>query len=940
LTTKLRLASLLAVLAIAAIAFGATALTQRNDVLAGNPPDEYSLSVSAPLVVPIGTSFTVKLGIIHPYGVVDCSAADNTVAGSVPLGCYKGVSWKASYDSTIIATTAPPTAASFAKDPAAPSACNLKAVSQIGAGSSITAACADTSPSGVTLNYSGNAWNITFTCVGPGTSPLVMVAGTDTFVSDGLTNLPFHTHDNPTVSCIPTADAVVTKTGPATVNAGDPIVYTVICRNTGPQAWTEPVCADDLPDTIDVSNCTGVFPVVPSNCAVVSFDLDGDGIYGVPDNNGGSANACAFIPAFPGPFGLITNLIACQGESVLGPGASIPVNGSMKVVITVAAAADSCGDTLVDVGIASSNDNDSTTTPPTSGTEIVDPDFLDGVQPTDDNFAAFVTTVGACPVTIVKTGPAGGITGDAGAYTLTVSNAGPSQATGVVVTDTVPAGLTITSVVGTGCGFVGQLVTCNTGTLAAGGNSVITINFTMTTPGAYCNTAGATWVSGSTNSATTTSNEVCFTALPPFNGLVKCVDLNADTDTSDAGECPGQGEDTIQVNIWLCADQATDGIDNNGDSTVDNEAETCTKPGQGSLTISEQIFTRADCDTRNDDDDGDGEPVSNDPNSPGFRPECPSPTLQDFIDDNDGDGNGNVDKNGGEIGEGLGAFEFQLKFDHKIFDISIHSGVYDPTNNESGLAIDPNCGNGVDDGDPDTLIDAADPECWDNLWSNGRGVNCTMTIITENDIRFGCVSTPVFDPTNIEDGVDPLLVPNSCTDTLDNGGDSSADAADSDCFDFLGLQQLSGLIGATITVTPEADLIFRIKATKDNGVVRRLLDENCEVADIFGDIFPNTNAGLTPDCTDIDITIRRLEGDVDQDCDVDVNDAQRIAFRYGSFFGHLVFDPGFDLEPWPTGDFDIDIKDLQFIFGRISSTCSDPIPDNQDPLVATGVGQP
>jgi hypothetical protein len=330
---------------------------------------------------------------------------------------------------------------------------------------------------------------------------------------------------------------------------------------------------------------------------------------------------------------------------------------------------------------------------------------------------------------------------------------------------------------------------------------------------------------------------------------VKAVDLNGDTDTADPGETPAEGEDTIQVNVWLCVDQATDDIDNDGNSTADDEPATCDGPGQGDLTVFETIFTREDCDTRNDDDDGDGEPVSNDPNTPGYRPECPSPTLQDYIDDIDGDGNGNVDKDGGELPEGLGAFEFQLKFDHKIFDITI-------TPDSDWLPV-------------------------------GRTANCTMTIVTENDIRFGCVSTG----------------------------------------SVLGFPQASGAIGATITVSPEADLIFRIRPTKDNGVVRRLLDENCEVADIFGDIFPLTNAGLTEDCTDVDITIRRLEGDVDTDCDVDVNDAQRIAFRYGSFFGHLVYDQNYDMEPWPTADFDIDIKDLQFVFGRDGSTCQTPLPE-------------
>jgi hypothetical protein len=357
------------------------------------------------------------------------------------------------------------------------------------------------------------------------------------------------------------------------------------------------------------------------------------------------------------------------------------------------------------------------------------------------------------------------------------------------------------------------------------------------------------------------SLEVCVIVNPPFNGLVKGADVDGDT----VVDFPGEGEDTIEANLWICVNQFTDGIDNDGDSTIDNEDPTCPNTP---LEIGEYIFTSEDCDTRNDDDDGNGQPVDGtvaDGSTTDYvgsnpRPECPQPTISDYQ-------NGLVDKDGGEEPEGLGAFEFQLKFDHKIFDIEI------------------------------TESDEVGPDDW----ANGRTVNCSMTIITENDIRFGCVT------------VGPLP---------------------------LGHAQVSGILGATITVSPEADLIFRIRPGKDNGVVRRLLDENCEVADIFGDIFPDTNAGLTQDCTDIDLTVRRLEGDLDTDCDVDVLDAQRIAFRYGSFFGQLLFNQLYDLEPFVTGDFDIDIKDLQFVFGRDGSTCDDPLPDNQDPQSAEGVGQP
>ena len=131
--------------------------------------------------------------------------------------------------------------------------------------------------------------------------------------------------------------------------------------------------------------------------------------------------------------------------------------------------------------------------------------------------------------------------------------------------------------------------------------------------------------------------------------------------------------------------------------------------------------------------------------------------------------------------------------------------------------------------------------------------------------------------------------PTDCGDNIDNGPDGPKDVGDLDCWDDLGFALGSGEVAAVIHVLPEADLPFRIRPGKDNGVMRRLLDENCEVADIYGDIFPETNAGLTPDCSDIDITVRRLEGDLDMDCDVDVIDAQRIAFRYGSFFGQLLY---------------------------------------------------
>jgi len=266
-------------------------------------------------------------------------------------------------------------------------------------------------------------------------------------------------------------------------------------------------------------------------------------------------------------------------------------------------------------------------------------------------------------------------------------------------------------------------------------------------------------------------------------------------------------------------------IDTDGTSIIDLsnlwlcEGPTCTGPGQGELTIYELVSN-----------------VSNDP-------------------------------------DGAGAFEFQLKFDHKIFDIDI--------------------------------------EVTDWL-SNGvtRTVECDMSVITENWILFGCVSS----------GPGP--------------------------------GQMANGVAAIIHVTPQPDLKYRLTPGNDNGLVRPLLDENCEIADIWGHpielpgwandgidndgdtIIDEFGEGLAPGvgsggmlevCSDFAATVRILESDLNLDCTVDVLDQQAIAFRYGAFFGTLFYDPWFDLEPW-VDDFDIDIKDLQKVWGRDGSTCDVPIP--------------
>lgn len=541
-----------------------------------------------------------------------------------------------------------------------------------------------------------------------------------------------------------------------------------------------------------------------------------------------------------------------------------------------------------------------------------------------------------CVLPISKSNDVGGSApaGSSFNWTVQIDNPTTSPVTGVTVNDPIPAGLTVNSATPSDASTCDLTVQCTGVTIPASGSWTVVINVsvplsaagssftntassdatgtasdTVTVPGTglsvaksadvanaqvgnsivytvvVSNAAGASAATGVTISDTANDANVTITAASADEGY-SC------TNTASTVTCSGGNDitDTNPVTVTINADV----VDSVNNTCSDTATATSTNGGSASDTLDLQCLSASVLMQKDVSTAEVGDPV---PTTDANLFICQdSATCWDPSNPTVNNGYGHLVvleriSNQADT-DGLGAFEFQLKYDHKIFDIQICEG-YAP-----GLNPDGSCN-----------------QVSSFLYSTGRVPNaaggvggCDATIVTENFILFGCVSKNPVDGSG-----NPIITPGA----TGNG------------------------VLATIHVTPEADLASRLTPGQKNGVVRTLDDENCEAADIYGDplgtgtfdalgreiLLPGVvDGGLVQACEDATITVRMLEGDLNLDCSVDVTDDQMIAFRYGSFFGSLFYDPFFDLEP-ALKDLDIDIKDLQKVFGRNGSTCAAPIPD-------------
>jgi len=119
---------------------------------------------------------------------------------------------------------------------------------------------------------------------------------------------------------------------------------------------------------------------------------------------------------------------------------------------------------------------------------------------TNNVTAPVITTVTpVADVGLGKTGPANVLAASNLVYTISVTNFGPSSASSVVVTDTLPLGVTFVSATGGGANNSG-VVNWSLGTLASGQVSNVTVTVTAPASGSLTNTASVSTPTGDPNS--------------------------------------------------------------------------------------------------------------------------------------------------------------------------------------------------------------------------------------------------------------------------------------------------------------------------------------------------------------------------------------------------------------------------------------------------------
>lgn len=239
------------------------------------------------------------------------------------------------------------------------------------------------------------------------------------------------------------ADLAVTKSGPASVLAGDNATYTLTVTNNGPSDAQNVVVKDTL----------------PPNVSFVSLGVSSDPRFACQPDNGNAG------------------IVNCTAATLIAPAVNPPPIIPPRSASNVA--------TIIIIGRVNANVPNGTVL---TNNASVSASTQDPVPANNAATPVNTTVVTDAALTIVKTdSPDPVIAGNNLTYNITVNNNGPSDAQAVNVVDTLPPATEVQflSAVGTGvfsaansCTQAANVVTCNAipgGGFAAGASANITI---------------------------------------------------------------------------------------------------------------------------------------------------------------------------------------------------------------------------------------------------------------------------------------------------------------------------------------------------------------------------------------------------------------------------------------------------------------------------------
>ncbi len=390
-----------------------------------------------------------------------------------------------------------------------------------------------------------------------------------------------------TTTVVKRADLQLTKTAPAgPVGTGDALAFTLTVKNNGPDTAGNVAVSDTLPSGVTFvgasSGCTESGGVV--TCTVASLASGATATFTVnttvkgsagstiantatvtsdtndptPGNNTGSSSTSTVKradlsiskAATAGPLGagdtvtytltasnagpdtatnvVVKDVLPTGVTFVSAPGCTYAA-GTRTVTCTVATLANGA---TVSRTITATVAPDAAST--VSNTATVSADTQDP-NTANNSSTASTTTVKRADLTIEKSAPAGPIgAGSALAYTLVVTNNGPDSAIGVVVTDTLPAGVVFDSASGCSYDPGTRTVTCTVASLAPGAVATFTVNTRVadSPPASATNTATVTSNTPDPNTADNSDDATTAFAAD--------ADLNVTKTVDDATPNPGQ----------------------------------------------------------------------------------------------------------------------------------------------------------------------------------------------------------------------------------------------------------------------------------------------------------------------------------------------------------------------------------------------------------------